>query len=118
MINIEALRNYCITKKGVTESFPFDSDTLVFKVMDKMFLLVGLSTPYRFNVKCDPEKAVELRDMYDAVQPAYHMSKIHWNTIDLSFDVDESLVWQWIDDSYNLVVDGLTSKQKLLLKGM
>lgn len=118
MINIEDIRNHCIAKKGVTEGFPFDSDTLVFKVMQKMFLLINISDPSHFNVKCDAEKAVELREMYDAVKPGWHMNKSKWNTIDLSFDPPDDKVWEWIDHSYDEVVAGLPKKIQQQLKTM
>ena len=82
LMNLEELRDYCLTKKGAEESFPFDNETLVFKVEGKMFLLLSLnSKPLRFNVKCEPNRAIELREMYPCVIPAYHMNKRHWNTI-------------------------------------
>ena len=81
-MNIEQIREYCLKKKGVTEEFPFDEETLVFKVMGKIFLLASLdSIPLQFNLKCKPEKAIELREEYEAVRPDYHMNKRHWNTI-------------------------------------
>jgi predicted DNA-binding protein (MmcQ/YjbR family) len=81
-MNIEQIREYCLKKKGVTEEFPFDEETLVFKVMGKIFILASLdSIPLQFNLKCDPEKAIELREEYEAVQPGYHMNKRHWNTV-------------------------------------
>ncbi|MEL6919243.1 MAG: MmcQ/YjbR family DNA-binding protein, partial [Bacteroidota bacterium] len=82
-MNIEEFRNYCISKKGVTEEFPFDEVTLVFKVMGKMFALSGLERiPTQANLKCDPERAIQLREEYDGdIIPGYHMSKVHWNTL-------------------------------------
>ena len=112
-MNIEDLRNHCVKKKGVEETFPFDSDTLVFKVMGKAFLLTGLAArPLSFNVKCDPERAVELREKHSCVQPGYHMNKKHWNTITPDGSVTDKLVYGWIDDSYELVVDGLPKRIK------
>lgn len=112
-MNIEDLREYCLTKKGVEESIPFGPDTLVLKVMGKVFLIVGLeSKPLEFNVKCDPEKAIELREQYSCVKPGYHMNKKHWNTIVVDNSVVLKLVQQWITDSYLLVISGLTKKQK------
>lgn len=110
MLHIEKIRLHCINKKGVTEEFPFDNDTLVFKVMGKMFCLTSISEPNSINVKCDPEHAIELREKYDGVQPGYHMSKKHWNTIDLHSGIPDKLILQWIDDSYNLVVSSLPAK--------
>jgi predicted DNA-binding protein (MmcQ/YjbR family) len=109
-MNIEELRDYCLNKKGVTESFPFDKDTLVFKVMNKMFALTGLTGDLKVSLKCDPEKAVELREHYDFVRPGYHMSKVHWNTIDIFKTMDDRMLKSWIDDSYNLIVKSLTKK--------
>ena len=111
-MNIEKLRDYCLKKKGVTEGFPFGEDTLVFKVMGKMFCLTNLSPPLRVNLKCDPEKALELREEHDFVRPGYHMNKKHWNTIDLDGVVNPKLIYGWVDDSYNLVVNSLTKKLK------
>lgn len=110
-MNIEELRIYCLSKKGVTESFPFDSDTLVFKVMGKMFLLTGMEHPLQFNVKCDPEKAILLRDRYNCVKPGYHMNKKLWNTITVDGSVSNQHLYEWITDSYNLVIAKLTKTQ-------
>src|ERR1700752_3299103 len=100
-MNIEELREYCIKKENVEETFPFDQETLVFKAGGKMFLLCGIEgNPLQFNVKCDPEKAMELRGEYACVLPGYHMSKKHWNTIVCDGSVSKKLLFQWIDDSY------------------
>lgn len=109
-MHIEGLRDYCISLPAVTEEFPFDNDTLVFKVAGKMFALTSLSNPVSVNLKCDPEKALEYRAMYNAVSPGYHMSKTHWNTVHFNEDVDDVLLLQMIKDSYNLVVQGLSKK--------
>jgi predicted DNA-binding protein (MmcQ/YjbR family) len=116
-MNIEQLRNYCIQKKGVTEDFPFDEDTLVFKVLGKMFALIGLkkweSGDKAINLKCDPDYAEELRAEYNSIQPGYHMSKKHWNTIALTSDeVSPKLLFQLIDHSYDMVVKGMTKKMR------
>ena len=112
-MNIEELRDYAILKPGATEGFPFGEDTLVFKVGGKIFLLLSLSSsPVQFNVKSEPEKAIELREQYSCVVPGYHMSKKHWNTVICDGTAKESLIKEWIDDSYNLVYDGLTKKIK------
>lgn len=116
-MDIEQIREYCIKKKGVTEEYPFDEDTLVFKVMGKMFLLASLETvPLQINLKCDPEKTIELREKYEAVQPGYHMNKRHWNTVVIDGSILTSKIFDWIDDSYSLVVAGLKSSdiKKLL----
>lgn len=111
-MNIETLREYCITKYRVTESFPFDETTLVFKVAGKMFALMSLENPLSINLKCDPRKAVLLREQYNCVTPGYHMNKTHWNTILIDGSVSEALVKEWIDHSYWLVVDSLPKKDK------
>ena len=108
---IDELREYCITKKGVEECLPFGPETLVFKVMGKIFLLTSLdSQPAQFNVKCNPEKAIELRANYGCVLPGYHMNKSHWNTIICDGSVNNKLLKQWVNDSYNLVVESLPKK--------
>lgn len=102
------LREYCLSKKAVEEGFPFGEDTLVFKVAGKIFLLAGLeNNPLQFNAKCDPEKALELREQYDAVQPGYHMNKKHWNTVIADGSLSNALLKEMIDDSYNLIVNSL-----------
>jgi predicted DNA-binding protein (MmcQ/YjbR family) len=109
-MNIEEFRAYCIAKKGVTEEFPFDNKTLVFKVMGKMFALCDVDEFESFNLKCDPEKAIELREKYEGIKPGYHMNKKHWNTITSVSDVPDNLSMQLIDHSYDLVVNGMTKK--------
>ncbi|KQS46521.1 MULTISPECIES: MmcQ/YjbR family DNA-binding protein [Flavobacterium] len=113
-MNIQAYFEYCLSKKGVTEHFPFDEDTLVFKVGGKMFALSSLSgwekgTP-SINLKCDPERAEELRAEFDDIKPGYHMSKVHWNTVSLHGDVTDKMVRELIDHSYDLVFKSLTKK--------
>jgi predicted DNA-binding protein (MmcQ/YjbR family) len=117
-MNIEQIREYCLKKKGVTEEFPFDEETLVFKVAGKIFLLASLeSIPLQINLKCEPEKAVELREEYESVQPGYHMNKKHWNTIIIiDGTVPTRNLFEWIDDSYGLVVAGLKKSEKKSLK--
>ena len=117
-MNIEDLRTYCLSKKGTTESFPFDEDTLVFKVMNKMFALTNLDGDLTINLKCDPDKAIELREKHTAVIPGYHMNKKHWNTIQINSSINDSLIKEWIDNSYKLVVNSLTKKQKEELKSI
>ncbi|MFD2569312.1 MmcQ/YjbR family DNA-binding protein [Spirosoma soli] len=103
-MNPETLREYCIAKPGVTESFPFDEVTLVFKVGNKIFALLDTEgRPTTINLKCDPERAVELREEYPVVKPGFHMNKKHWNTITLDGSVRFSEVQEWIDHSYELV---------------
>lgn len=115
-MNIEAFRSYCLGKKGVTEDFPFDENTLVFKVMGKMFALTDLENFESVNLKCDPEKAVQLREEFPAVLPGYHMSKRHWNTVLMDGSIPDKLIKTWIDDSYNLVVVSLSKQLQLELK--
>ena len=121
-MHIEQLRNYCITKKGVTEHFPFDDVTLVFKVMNKMFALSGLDNwekgEPRINLKCNPDKSLELRGEYESINPGWHMNKKHWNTVTLNNDVSDEFAFQLIDHSYDLIVKGLTKKLKEELKSM
>jgi predicted DNA-binding protein (MmcQ/YjbR family) len=111
-MDIEKFRNHCLSKKGVTEEFPFDNKTLVFKVMGKIFALADIEDFVGINLKCDPEIAVELRERYPAVLPGYHMNKKHWNTILMDGSIPEKYIWNWIDDSYDLVSASLTKKQK------
>lgn len=111
-MNIETLREYCLTKKGVTETFPFDENTLVFKVGGKMFLLTDLVDLFSMNLKCDPEKAVELREHYNCVTPGYHMNKKHWNTVIFDGSVSDEILLGWIDDSYKLVFASLPAKER------
>ncbi len=112
-MNIEEFRQHCIGKKGVTEEFPFDEVTLVFKVMGKMFALAPLERlPVQVNLKCDPERAIELRETHDGViMPGYHMSKVHWNTLYLE-QLPAHLIMDLIDHSYDLVVQKLPKKVK------
>lgn len=118
-MHLDELREYCINKKGVEEGFPFGGDTLVFKVMGKIFLLSGIdSRPVQFNAKCDPEKAIELRENYPCVLPGYHMNKQHWNTIICDGFVSDKQIQEWIDDSYNLVASSLTKKLKSELENL
>lgn len=119
-MHIEQLRDFCMAKKGVTEHFPFDEVTLVFKVMDKMFALTGLDRWERgeesINLKCDPEKASLLRAEYEGIQPGFHMNKKHWNTITINkSDVSEDLLRELINHSYDSVVKGLSKKVKAAL---
>jgi len=116
-MNIESLRDYCLSKKYVTESFPFDETTLVFKVFDKMFVLVNLDGELRINLKCDPEKALDLRERYPAVIPGYHMNKQLWNTVILDGSVNDKLIKQWIDHSYNEVVKKLPGVKRIKVIG-
>jgi predicted DNA-binding protein (MmcQ/YjbR family) len=116
-MDIEKLRDYCLAKKHTNESFPFDEDTLVFKIGGKIFALISLKKADFVNLKCDPETAINFREQYNAVQPGYHMNKKHWNTIYFNQDVDDSFILNCIDHSYDLVVNSLTKKLKNELFG-
>jgi predicted DNA-binding protein (MmcQ/YjbR family) len=110
-MDIETIREYCLAKTGVEESFPFGETTLVFKVRGKIFLLAGLENPVlQFNVKCDPEKAIEWRERFAAVQPGYHMNKKLWNTVIVDGSISGRILREMIDDSYRLVVLSLPKK--------
>lgn len=117
-MNIETIREYCLNKKAVTESFPFDETTLVFKVFDKMFVLTDLKGDLSINVKCNPDNAIVLREKYDAIKPAFHMNKKHWNSIKIDGSISENKIKKWIDDSYNLVIEKMTKKDKQRLNKM
>jgi len=103
-MNVESLRDYCLSKKDVEEDLPFGPDVLVYKVSGKIFLLLSLDEePLQFNVKCDPDLAIELREQYSCVLPGYHMNKKHWNTIVVDGTASSKLLKEWIDHSYDLV---------------
>ncbi|MEY3844033.1 MAG: hypothetical protein RL293_455 [Bacteroidota bacterium] len=107
---LDDVRNHCLKKTGVTEGFPFDKNTLVFKVFGKMFALMDVDVFDSLNLKCDPEKAIELRETYQGVQPGYHMNKKHWNSVLLNEDVSDKLLLELIDHSYELVYASLPKK--------
>jgi predicted DNA-binding protein (MmcQ/YjbR family) len=109
-MNIEEFRDYCINKPFVTEGVPFGPDVLVLKVHDKMFALAGMTDFDRMNLKCEPERALELRAEYNGIEPGYHMSKKHWNTVKINFDVPHDLLFELIDHSYDLVFSSLPKK--------
>lgn len=116
-MDIEQLRQYCLSKPAAEETLPFGPDTLVYKIGGKVFLLCSLNAEgLRFNVKCDPDLAVEIREQYSAVQPGYHMNKKHWNTIYADGSIPVKQLKEWIDHSYNLVRESLPAKTRLLLK--
>lgn len=116
-MNIESISEYCRKKKGVTEDFPFDEDTLAIRVMNKIFLLASLEKiPLQINLKCDPEHAMELRERYDSVQPGFHMNKSHWNTVHINGSIPNSELKVMIDHSYEQVVKGLKKADKEKLK--
>jgi predicted DNA-binding protein (MmcQ/YjbR family) len=110
-MNVEELREYCLSLKGTTECFPFDDDTLVLKVQGKMFALIPLSTTETsISLKCDPERAITLREEYESVIPAYHFNKKHWNTVYIDSRLTRKHIYEWIDHSYQLVIAGLPLK--------
>ena len=111
-MNIEYFREYCLNKQGVTEGFPFDSQTLVFKVLNRMFALTDVDMFQSINLKCDPQKALQLREEYRAVSPGYHMNKRHWNTVIVNSDVSDKVLLEMVDTSYNLVIASLPKKER------
>lgn len=107
-MDIETFRDYCLAKKATSEDFPFGPETLVLKVGGKMFALTGLdSDEFTVNLKCDPDRAVELREQHAEIQPGYHMNKKHWNTVHFEGGLDQRLLRELIDHSYELVVASL-----------
>lgn len=117
-MNVEEVRNYCISKKSVKESLPFDNFSLVFKVGDKIFAILSLDEVLSINLKCEPEKAIELRENYPSVLPGYHMNKLHWNTIMIDDTINDKNLCEWIDDSYDLIVKSFTKKQRLAFENL
>ena len=120
-MTIQDYYDFCLGKKGVTEHFPFDEDTLVFKVGGKMFALSSLSQWEKndpsANLKCDPDRSAELRTEYEGITPGYHMSKVHWNTVQINFDVPDKMVRELITHSYELVLGSLTKKAQQEILG-
>lgn len=109
-MNIEEIREFCLSMKGVSEDFPFDETTLVFKVLGKMFCLANLEGDLRINIKNTPEKIIALREEYQAVSPGYHMNKKHWNTVRIDGTIKKEIIQEWIVESYNLVIKGMPKK--------
>lgn len=112
IMDIETIRNYCINKKATTKGFPFDEETLVFKVMGKMYACIGLDTPDLLTLKCDPEYALELRERHSGIEGAYHFHKKYWNQVSLRGDIDNKLILELIDHSYEEVLKKFTRKLK------
>ncbi|MCD4832907.1 MAG: MmcQ/YjbR family DNA-binding protein [Bacteroidales bacterium] len=115
-MNIEEFRDYCLQKKGVTEELPFDETTLVYKVSGKMFALTDTDDEFKIALKCDPEKVIDLREQFpETVLPGYHFNKKYWNTVVIDGTIPEKLLYEWIDESYVLVVSKLpkTKQQEL-----
>lgn len=115
-MDIESFRNFCLLKKGVTEEFPFDEETLVFKVMGKIFALTDVDLFKSINLKCDPEWAIELREKYAAILPGYHMNKKHWNTVTIDGSLSDAIIRKLINHSYDLVVEKLPKVMKTELE--
>jgi len=115
-MDIVYFRDYCLAKPGTTEDMPFDNKVLVFKVMDKMYALTDVDLFTSINLKCDPSKALELRDRFDGINAGYHMNKKHWNTVECDGSVPDNLIKELTDHSYDLVVSKLTKKKKEELK--
>lgn len=115
-MNVEEVRQFCIAKSGVTEGFPFDDTTLVLKVGGKIFVLLNLDGNPSLNLKCDPERAIDLRERFDDIIPGYHMNKKHWNTILLEGALTDNLVKEMINHSYELVYESLSRKEKEMIK--
>ena len=113
-MDIETYRDYCLSKKGVTEGLPFGPDNLVLKLMGKIFSIASLDeVPLRVNLKCDPERAISLREEHpENILPGYHMNKAHWNTLVLDGSLQKTLIFELIDHSYDLIREGLTKKLK------
>ena len=109
-MDVETIREYCLSKKGVTESFPFDDVSLVMKVMDKMFALIDLEQAKSISLKCDPEQAIDLREHYSGIEGAYHFNKKYWNSVRLDMDVDDRLIKKLVDHSYEEVIKKFTKK--------
>lgn len=112
IMNIEDLREYCLSKKSATECFPFDEDTLVFKVGGKMFAYSSLEKPCNITLKCDPDRAVELRENYSSITGAFHMNKTYWNLLNIDGSIPNDLIVELIDHSYELVVAKLSRKAR------
>jgi len=115
-MDIEFFREYALKKKATTESQPFGDDVIVYKVAGKIFMMMNFETPFQISVKCDPELAIELRERYYAVRPAFHMNNKHWNMIDVDGSVPVKEILKMIDHSYELVVSKLTKKEKEIYK--
>jgi len=112
-MDLQLLREYCLEKKGVSEDTPFDETTLVFRVANKIFALTDMEQlPLQVNLKCDPERAIELRERYDCITPGYHMNKKHWNTVELNSCIDDKSVMELIDHSYDLVFKSLKKVER------
>lgn len=114
-MHLDEIRDYCLSKPGTTESFPFDEVSPVYKVIDKIFCISSIEPPLSVNLKCDPEKAIDLRERYSAITPGWHMNKTHWNTVYLQQGLSDVLIKELIDHSYDLIVSKLKKSDKELL---
>lgn len=115
-MTLDDFKEICLSFKGASEDYPFDDNTLAFKVMDKIFAMTDEENFSGINLKCDPVKAAMLRNLYDEVKPGHHMNKKHWNTVEPEGELDDELLKEWIKDSYSLVVDSLSRKKQKKLK--
>lgn len=115
---LEKVRDHCLSKRGAEESLPFDADSPVYKVMGKIFAIISLDPPEGIGLKCDPERALELREEYDGIIPGYHMNKVHWNTISFDGSVPLNLILELVDHSYELIVASLPKNKKEELNKM
>jgi predicted DNA-binding protein (MmcQ/YjbR family) len=115
-MDIEYFREYVLRKKGVTESQPFGDDVIVYKVINKIFMMMNFETPFQISLKCDPERAIELRERYYSIKPAYHMNNKHWNMIDIDGSVSLKEILEMIDHSYELIVSKFKKKEKEMYK--
>lgn len=111
-MNLDAIREYALKKRGVTECQPFGDDTLVYKVLDKIFMLMSIAVPVQINLKCNPEHAIELRERYESVIPGYHMNKTHWNTVILDNTIPPKEILKMVDESYDMIVKAFPKKKK------
>lgn len=117
MLKLEQITDYCTDFPGTSQDFPFDQETMVFKVRGKMFALVNVTWwmdgNQKMNLKCDPGRALELREQYESITPGYHMSKKHWNTVGVNDgELDQDQIFEMIDHSYELVVKNLPKKDQ------
>jgi len=112
-MDLSILKDYCLSKKGATENFPFDDVTLVFKVGSKMFGLTDISDPnLKISLKCDPLFALDLRREFSSIKPGWHLNKTHWNTVEIDGTISEESIFMMIDLSYDLVFKGLKKAEK------
>lgn len=115
-MNVEEIREYCLNLEEVSESMPFDDETLVFKVCGKIFCFANLRGQLSINIKCDPVEALEMREVFTSVFPGFHMNKTHWNTVIIDGSISDGMIKVWIEKSYKLVISKLTRKDKALFK--